>query len=192
MSMNWYCLQLIANREKSFMESLAERIDRAGGDMGERFGEVFMPAEEVVEIKKGKRKVSQRKFFPSYVFIEMDMTPETWHLVNRLPMIKGFVGDTNAKGATPHTGTREWHEPQPVSKDEIDRIRSQVKEGADKPRPKVMFEIGEAVRIKEGPFTNFTGNVNDVNYETSRISVSVNVFNRPTEIQIAFEQVEKM
>ena len=185
MSRNWYCLQLVANREKSFRESLKERIDHAGEDMRNMFGDVFMPAEEVVEIKKGKRKVTKRKFFPSYVFIEMDMTPETWHLINRLPMIKGFVGDTN-------TSVRTWHGPQPVSVEEIDRIRSQVEEGADKPRPKVMFEIGEAVRIKEGPFTNFTGNVNEVNYETNRISVSVNVFNRPTEIQIDFEQVEKM
>ena len=188
MSKNWYCIQVTANRVKSFKERLEESIENAGLGMKEKFGDVFSPEEEVVEMKKGKRKVSKRKFFPSYVFIEMDMTPETWHLVNKLPMIKGFVGDINTTARI----EGEWRAPQPVNPEEIIRIRSQEQAGADKPRPKVMFEIGEAVRIKDGPFTNFTGNVNDVNYDTNRISVSVNVFNRPTEIQIDFDQVEKM
>lgn len=181
----WYCAQLVANREKSFREGLKKRIEQMGGEMGACFGEILMPAEEVVEIKRGKRMISKRKFFPNYVFIHMDMTPETWHLVTRMPMIKGFVGDTN-------TSINNWEGPQPIGDEEIDRIRSKIREGEDKPRPKVMFEIGESVRIKEGPFNNFTGNVHDVNYESNRISVSVSVFDRPTDIQLDFDQVEKM
>lgn len=185
MSMQWYCVQVSANREKSFRKTLQDRIESAGDEMRGKFGDIFSPTEQMVEMKKGKRYVSQRTFFPNYIFIKMEMDPSTWHLVNRLPMTKGFVGETSM-------GDDNWREPHPVSASEIEEIRSRVSEGEDKPRPKVMFEIGESVRIKEGPFTNFAGNVNDVNYESSRISVSVNVFNRPTEIQIDFEQVEKM
>ncbi len=181
----WYCLQVNSNRERSFEKSLRDRIKQEGGDLPDKFGEIFAPAEEVVEMRKGKRRVSARKFFPGYVFIEMEMDPDTWHLVSRMPMIRGFVGDAKAVAA-------DWQGPQPVSDDEIEKIRLQAQEGAERPRPKVMFEAGESVRIKEGPFTSFTGNVVDVNYDSSRISVSVNVFNRPTEIQIDFEQVEKM
>ncbi len=186
MSKNWYCLRVTANREKSFklqLEALKEKL-KSQGSSPDQFGEVFMPSEEVVEMRKGKRVVSQRKFYPNYVFIEMEMNPQNWNLINRLPMTKGFVGDP---------GTRtSWQEPQPISDAEINKIRSFVAEGSEKPKPKVMFAEGEAVRIKDGPFTNFTGNVIDVNYESNRISVSVNVFSRPTEIQIDFEQVEKM
>lgn len=184
MAMNWYCLQLVANRDKSLVEAL-DAVMKSKDSMAGKFGEVLVPTEEVVELKRGKRKVSKRKFFPGYVFIEMDMTPETWHEVKRLPMIRGFVGDADS-------GRKEWNPPEPMSDDEINEIRSHIAAGAEKPRPKVEFEVGEAVRIKEGPFTNFNGNVKDVNYETSRISVSVNVFNRPTDIQLDFEQVEKM
>ena len=184
MSKNWYCLRVTANRERSFSQHLKERLDNSQKEIANQFGDVFMPAEEVVEMRKGKRVVSQRRFYPNYVFIEMEMTPQTWNLINRLPMTKGFVGD-------PSTRTT-WQEPQPISNAEIEKMRSVVAEGADKPKPKVMFMEGEAVRIKDGPFTNFTGNVIDVNYESNRISVSVNVFSRPTEIQIDFEQVEKM
>lgn len=185
MSKNWYCLQVTANRVKSFEENL-ERMRESEDGFDELFGEVFAPAEEVVEMKRGQRKVTQRKFFPNYVFIEMEMNQRTYNLVKHLPMIKGFIG-----GATTKTSGAEWQEPEPVSLKEIDRIRERVEAGLDKPKPKVLFEVGKTVRIKEGPFTNFTGNVVDVNYESSRISVTVNVFSRPTEIQTDFENVEK-
>lgn len=181
---NWYCLQVSANRMKSFIESF-ERIKDASGE-GDAFGTVFSPAEEVVEIKRGKRKVSERKFFPNYVFIEMEMNERTFNLVKQLPMTRGFVG-----GIRSQTPGSEWRPPDPIPEFEIQRLQTREKEGMEKPKPKVMFEIGKSVRIKEGPFTNFTGNVVDVNYESNRISVTVNVFNRPTEIQTDFENVEK-
>ena len=187
--MNWYAVQVASNRVASFIKTLNERLqDNDDDEMKEKFGDIFCPAEDVIERKQGKKRVTSRVYFPNYIFIEMEMDPKTWHLINRLPMTKGFVGDSNTNQA----GNDEWQPPQPVNRDEIEKIKLRVNEGQDKPKPKVMFEIGESVRIKEGAFTNFTGNVNDINYETSRITVSVNVFNRPTEIQIDFEHVEKM
>ena len=182
MAMNWYCLQVTANRMKGFEESL-QRI-RDDESVASMFGEYLSPSEEVVEIKKGKRKISQRKFFTNYVFLEMEMNERTYNMIKRLPMIKGFIGGVNSK-------EDGWQQPEPVSSDEIYKIRQRVEEGVAKPKPKVMFENGETVRIKSGSFTNFTGQVVDVNYETNRIKVTVNVFNRPSEIQTDFENVEK-
>ncbi len=196
--MNWYCVQVKANREKSFRQTLEQRIAEACEKEPEvkgLFGEIFSPAEQVVEMKNKKQRVSKRVFFPNYIFIEMEMTHKTWYIINQLSMTRGFVGDTNTRDgrvAAVSVDEESWLPPQPISISEIERIRSRVDEGMEKPKPKVMFEIGEAVRINDGPFTNFSGTVNDINYDTSRISVSVNVFNRPTDIQLDFEQVEKM
>ncbi|MBF2735618.1 MAG: transcription termination/antitermination factor NusG [Betaproteobacteria bacterium AqS2] len=195
---NWYCVHVKANREKSFRQLLAQRIEQAcekDPDVKEQFGEIFSPAEQVVEMKNKKQKVSKRVFFPNYIFIQMEMNHKTWHIINQMSMTRGFVGDTNSgpsANASVSIDEDSWLPPQPVTMAEIDKIRSRVDEGMEKPRPKVMFEIGESVRIKDGPFTNFNGTVNDINYDTSRISVAVSVFNRPTDIQLDFEQVEKM
>lgn len=183
MSKEWYCVNVASNRIKSFQENLANLCEDKA--VAAKFGEVFVPSEEVVEVKKGKRIVTERKFFANYVFLEMEMEEETYNLVKHLKMVRGFVGD----GAV--DSGRDWFQPEPIPPQDIEQMRDRVEAGHDKPKPKILFEIGSTVRIKEGSFKNFSGNVIEVNYETSRISVSVNVFNRQTPIQLDFEQVEK-
>jgi len=163
--------------EKSVARALKERIDRAG--MADKFGQILVPTEEVVEIKGGQRKTTERRFFPGYVLVEMEMDDDTWHLVKNTNKVTGFVG-----GA----GNR----PTPISDREVEKILTQMQEGVEKPRPKTLFEVGEMVRVKEGPFTDFNGNVEEVNYEKSRLRVSVTIFGRATPVELEFGQVEKV
>ena len=176
MTKRWYVVHAYSGMEKSVARALQERVDRAG--MQDSFGKILVPTEEVVEMKNGQRTITERRFFPGYVLVEMEMTDDTWHLVKSTPKVTGFVGGTANK-------------PTPISQKEVDAILQQVQEGAEKPRPKVLFETGEAVRVKEGPFTDFHGNVEDVNYEKSKLKVSVSIFGRSTPVELDFSQVEK-
>ena len=176
MSMRWYVVHAYSGQEKSIQAALIDRIKRSG--MADKFGQVLVPTEEVVELKKGQKALSERRFFPGYILVQMDMTDETWHLVKSTPKVTGFVGGTANK-------------PTPITQKEVDAILRQVQEGVEKPRPKVLFEMGEAVRVKEGPFTDFHGNVEDVNYEKSKLRVSVTIFGRSTPVELDFSQVEK-
>ena len=176
MSMRWYVVHAYSGQEKSIQAALIDRIKRSG--MADKFGQVLVPTEEVVEMKSGQKAISERRFFPGYILVQMEMTDETWHLVKSTPKVTGFVGGTANK-------------PTPISQKEVDAILRQVQEGVEKPRPKVLFEMGEAVRIKEGPFTDFHGNVEDVNYEKSKLRVSVSIFGRSTPVELDFSQVEK-
>jgi transcription termination/antitermination protein NusG len=176
MTMRWYIVHAYSGQEKSIQSALVERIRRSG--MAEKFGDVLVPTEEVVEMKKGAKATSERRFFPGYIIVQMEMTDETWHLVKSTPKITGFVGGVGNK-------------PSPVPQKEIDIILNQVKEGVEKPRPKILFEVGEMVRVKDGPFTDFNGNVEEVNYDKSKIRVSVLIFGRPTPVELDFGQVEK-
>jgi transcriptional antiterminator NusG len=162
--------------EKSVSKALIERIERAG--LQSMFGEILVPSEEVVEVKGGQKSISERRIFPGYVLVEMDLTDETWHLVKSAPRVTGFLG-----GA----GNR----PTPISEAEVNKILSQIEEGVEKPRPKVLFEVGEMVRVKDGPFADFNGNVEEVNYEKSKVRVSVAIFGRSTPVELDFSQVEK-
>jgi len=174
--MRWYTLHVYSGFENSVREKLLERIERAG--MQSFFGEILVPVEEVVEMKGGQKSISKRKFFPGYMFVQMDLTDESWHLVKSTPKVTGFVGGT---------GNR----PIPITDKEVENIRAQVKEGEDKPKPKVLFEVGESVRVKEGPFTDFHGNVEEVNYDKNKLRVSVLIFGRATPVELDFGQVEK-
>ena len=176
MSKRWYVVHAYSGFEKSVLRALTERIQRYG--MQEAFGRILVPVEEVVELKLGQKSISERKFFPGYVLVEMEMNDESWHLVKSTPKVTGFVGGTANK-------------PTPISEKEVDKIMQQMKDGVDKPRPKVLFEVGEMVRVKEGPFTDFNGSVEDVNYEKSKIRVSVTIFGRATPVELDFGQVEK-
>lgn len=176
MSKKWYVIHAYSGFENSVKRTLQERIVRAG--MQDKFGQILVPVEEVMEIKGGQKNISERKFFPGYVLIEMEMTDDTWHLVKHTAKVSGFVGGSLMK-------------PTPISQKEVQNILNQIQEGVEKPKPKVLFEIGEAVRVKEGPFTDFHGNVEDVNYDKSKLRVSVSIFGRPTPIELDFDQVEK-
>jgi len=176
MSKKWYVVHAYSGFEKSVQRALLERIQRAG--MQDRFGQILVPVEEVVEMKSGQKNISERKFFPGYVLVEMEMTDDTWHLVKNTPKVTGFVGGQATK-------------PTPISEKDMQNIMHQIQEGVEKPRPKVLFEVGEAVRVKEGPFTDFHGNVEDVNYDKSKLRVSVTIFGRSTPVELDFGQVEK-
>lgn len=176
MAMRWYVVHAYSGFEKSVQRALIERVTRAG--MQDRFGKILVPVEEVVEMKSGQKSISERKFFPGYVLVEMEMDDETWHLIKSTPKVTGFVGGTATK-------------PTPISEAEVQKIMQQMQEGVEKPRPKVLFEVGEMVRVKEGPFTDFNGTVESVNYDKSRLSVSVTIFGRSTPVELEFAQVEK-
>lgn len=177
MTKRWYVVHAYSGFEKSVQRALVERVNRAG--MQEFFGQILVPEEEVVEMRSGQKSISQRKFFPGYVLVEMDMNDESWHLVKSTPKVTGFIGGTATK-------------PTPISDKEVEKIMHQIQEGVEKPRPKVLFEAGEMVRIKEGPFTDFNGNVEEVNYEKSRMRVAVTIFGRSTPVELQFDQVEKV
>jgi transcriptional antiterminator NusG len=162
--------------EKQVQRSLQEHIKRAG--MEDQFGEILVPTEEVVEMKSGEKRTSERKFFPGYVLVKMEMSDDTWHLVKNVPKVSGFIGGS---------GTR----PTPISDKEADAILHQVQEGVEKPRPKFSFQPGEMVRIVDGPFIDFNGTVEDVNFEKSKLRVSVSIFGRQTPVELDFSQVEK-
>ena len=172
----WYVVHAYSGMEKSVMRALTERIARAG--MEDKFGRILVPTEEVVEIKNGQKAITERRFFPGYVLVEMEMTDESWHLVKNTNKVTGFVGGKANK-------------PTPISQKEVEKILAQMQEGVEKPRPKTLFEVGEMVRVKEGPFTDFNGNVEEVNYEKSRLRVSVTIFGRATPVELEFGQVEK-
>jgi transcription termination/antitermination protein NusG len=172
----WYVVHVYSGFEKSVQRALVDRIARSG--MSDKFGEILVPVEEVVEMKSGQKNVSERKFFPGYVLVEMEITDETWHLIKNTAKVTGFVGGTATK-------------PTPISEKEVQNILHQIQEGAEKPKPKVLFEVGEGVRVKEGPFTDFHGTVEDVNYDKNKLRVSVSIFGRSTPVELDFGQVEK-
>ncbi|RTZ38908.1 transcription termination/antitermination protein NusG [Candidimonas sp. SYP-B2681] len=176
MSKRWYVVHVYSGMEKSVHKALVERIERAGLETS--FGRILVPSEEVLEVKGGKKSITERRIFPGYVLVEMDLTDETWHLVKNTNRVTGFLGGS---------GNR----PAPISDREVDKILSQMEEGVEKPKPKVLFEVGEMVRVKEGPFADFNGNVEDVNYEKSKVRVSVTIFGRATPVELDFGQVEK-
>src|SRR3954468_10819569 len=176
MSKKWYVVHAYSGFEKSVQRALVDRIARAG--MEDQFGQILVPVEEVIEMKSGQKNISERKFFPGYVLVEMEMSDDTWHLVKSTAKVTGFVGGTSTK-------------PTPISEKEVQNILHQIQEGVEKPRPKVLFEIGESVRVKEGPFPDFHGNVEDVNYDKSKLRVSVTIFGRSTPVELDFGQVEK-
>ncbi len=183
MSKRWYVVHAYSGYEKSVQRSLKDRIRRQG--MEEYFGTdangelmVLVPTEEVVEMRDGQKRKSDRKFFPGYVLVQMEMTDDTWHLVREVPKVMGFIG-----------GTKE--RPAPISEMEADKILQRVQEGSEKPRPKILFEVGEVVRVTDGPFKDFNGVVEEVNYEKSRLRVAVLIFGRSTPVDLEFSQVEK-
>lgn len=176
MAMRWYVVHAYSGFEKSVQRALLERISRSG--MEDKFGDILVPVEEVIEMKGGQKSISERKFFPGYVLVQMDMNDDTWHLVKNTPRVTGFVGGSALK-------------PTPITDKEVADIMHQMQEGVEKPRPKVLFENGEMVRVKEGPFTDFNGVVEDVNYEKSKMRVSVTIFGRATPVELDFSQVEK-
>jgi transcription termination/antitermination protein NusG len=175
-NMRWYVVHAYSGMEKSVKKALLERIARS--EFTSQFGEILVPTEEVVEVKNGQKAVTERRFFPGYVLVEMEMTDESWHLVKNTAKVTGFVGG-------------KANRPTPISPKEVDKIMAQMQEGVEKPRPKTLFEVGEMVRVKEGPFTDFNGNVEEVNYEKSRLRVSVTIFGRATPVELEFGQVEK-
>ena len=176
MAKRWYVVHAYSGFEKQVMRSLQDRIERA--EMQDMFGQILVPTEEVVEMKGGQKRRSDRKFFPGYVLVEMEMTDETWHLVKDVPKVMGFIGGTGDK-------------PAPITDKEADAILQRVQEGVDKPRPKVLFEPGEMVRVVDGPFNDFNGVVEDVDYDKSRLKVAVLIFGRSTPVELEFHQVEK-
>ncbi len=174
--MHWYVVHTYSQFEKSVQRALTERIQRDG--MQDKFGQILVPVEEVVELKSGQKSITERKFFPGYVLVEMEMTDESWHLVKSTPKVTGFLGGSAMK-------------PTPISAKEVQNIMRQMQAGVEKPRPKVLFEVGELVRVKEGPFTDFNGSVEDVNYDKNKIRVAVTIFGRSTPVELDFGQVEK-
>jgi transcriptional antiterminator NusG len=176
MALQWYVGHAYSNFEHKVKESLIERVRRAG--LQERFGEILVPTEEVVEMREGQRRKSERKFFPGYVLVQMEMDDETWHLVKEVPKVLGFIGGSSDK-------------PAPIADKEAQAILNRVQEGVDKPRPKVLFEPGEVVRVTEGPFNDFSGVVENVNYEKSKVRVAVQILGRSTPVELDFSQVEK-
>ena len=176
MSLRWYVVHAYSGFESQVKRSLEDRIKRSG--IEEKFGQILVPMEEVVEMRDGQKRRSDRKFFPGYVLVQMEMDDDTWHLVKDVPKVMGFIGGTTDK-------------PAPISDKEADAILQRIQEGTEKPRPKVLFEIGEVVRVKDGPFSDFNGVVEEVNYEKSRLRVAVSIFGRSTPVELEFGQVDK-
>ena len=176
MSLQWYVVHAYSGFENQVKRTLKERITRSG--MQDKFGDILVPTEEVVEMRDGAKRKSERKFFPGYVLVQMEMNDDTWHLVKNAPKVMGFIGGTSDR-------------PAPITQLEADSILQRVQEGADKPKPKVLFEAGEVVRVTDGPFNDFNGVVEEVNYDKSRLRVSVLIFGRSTPVELEFGQVEK-
>ena len=176
MALKWYVVHAYSNFEKKVKSSLEERIKLNG--LEDKFGKILVPTEEVVEMKEGKKRSSERKFFPGYVLVQMDFDEETWHLVKNVPKVLGFIGGRS-------------DQPAPITEEEANFILNRVEEGADKPRPKVMFEPGEVVRVVDGPFNDFNGVVENVNYDKSKLRVAVQILGRSTPVELEFTQVEK-
>ena len=176
MALRWYVIHAYSNYENQVKKALEERIKRTGLD--EFFGKILVPTEEVVEMRQGQQRKSERKFFPGYVLVQMELNDDTWHLVKEVPRVLGFIGGTSDR-------------PTPISEAEADAILNRVEAGVNKPRPKILFEVGEVVRVIEGPFKDFNGVVEEVNYEKSKLRVSVLIFGRSTPVELDFGQVEK-
>jgi len=176
MAQRWYVVQSQSNFENKVKQSLQERISREG--LEEFFGQILIPTEEVVEMKMGQQRKSERKFFPGYVLVQMELTNETWHLVKDTPKVLGFIGGTSDK-------------PAPISEREANAILNRVEDGINKPRPKVLFEAGEVIRIIDGPFKDFNGEIEEVLYDKSKLKVAVLIFGRATPVELNFDQVEK-
>jgi len=174
--LQWYVIHAYSNYEHKVKTSLEERILRYG--LGDKFGKILVPTEEVVEMREGKKQRSERKFFPGYVLVQMEMGDDAWHLVKEVPKVLGFIGGSTDK-------------PAPISDEEANNILDRVQEGVDKPRPKVLFEPGEVVRVTDGPFNDFNGMVEHVNYEKSKVRVAVQILGRSTPVELDFDQVEK-
>jgi transcriptional antiterminator NusG len=173
----WFAVHAYSGFEMAVKKTLQERINQAGYE--DLFGEILVPTEEVIEVRDGQKRKSERKFFPGYVLVSMVMTEETWHFVRDTPKVLGFIGGTSDK-------------PAPIPASQINKILQQMQAGVEKPRPKVLFEAGEMVRVKEGPFTDFNGVVEEVNYEKNRLRVAVLIFGRSTPVELEFGQVEKV
>lgn len=176
MALRWFVVQAYSNFENQVKRSLEERISRCG--MEDQFGKILVPTEEVVEMRKGEQRRSERKFFPGYVLVQMELTDETWHLVKSAPKVLGFIGGKADR-------------PAPITDKEADLILNRVEEGVNKPKPKVLFEVGQVIRVIDGPFNDFSGVVEEVNYEKSKLKVSVLIFGRATPVELDFGQVEK-
>jgi len=175
MAKQWYVVQAYSGFEDKVVEMLRENAARAG--LTESFGEIMVPREDVVELKGGQKVTSQRKFFPGYILVEMEMNDETWHLVKNTRQVSGFLGSSG--------------KPRPMPQREVDALCKQIREGVARPKPKVMFDIGDAVRVLDGPFASFNGVVEEVNEEKGKLKVSVSIFGRPTPVELDFVQVEK-
>ncbi len=175
--MRWYVVHAYSGMEKAVERNLRERIERSG--MNAKFGRILVPTEEVVEMKNGKKSVTERRFFPGYVLVEMVMDDESWHLVKNTSKVTGFVGGAKNR-------------PSPISEAEVMKIVTQMQEGTEKPRPKVEWVVGEVVRVKDGPFTDFNAVIEDVNYDKSKMRLSVTIFGRATPVELDFHQVEKV
>ncbi|VAW88124.1 Transcription antitermination protein NusG [hydrothermal vent metagenome] len=176
MAMRWYVVHAFSGFENQVKRSLEERIARKG--LEDQFGQILVPTEEVVEMRDGQKRKSDRKFFPGYVLVQMEMDDASWHLVKEVPRVLGFIGGTGDR-------------PTPISEKEAQSILHRVEEGAEKPRPKVLFEVGELVRITDGPFNDFNGTVEEIDYDKSRMRVEVTIFGRSTPVELGFGQVEK-
>jgi transcriptional antiterminator NusG len=176
MALRWYVVHAYSGFEQTVRRSLSERVKRSG--LAEKFGEILVPTEEVVEMREGQKRKSERKFFPGYVLVQMELDDDTWHLVKSVPKVMGFIGGTPDK-------------PAPITDKEADAILQRVQEGVEKPKPKVLFEPGEVVRVIHGPFNDFNGVVEEVNYEKNRLRVAVLIFGRSTPVELEFGQVEK-
>jgi transcriptional antiterminator NusG len=176
MAKRWYVVHAYSGFEKQVMRTLGERVSFDG--MEQKFGEILVPTEEVVEMRDGKKRKSERKFYPGYVLVQMEMDDATWHLVKNTPRVLGFIGGTKDK-------------PAPITEKEAEAILRRVESGVDKPKPKTLFEPGEVVRVTEGPFADFNGVVEEVDYDKSRVKVAVLIFGRSTPVELEFGQVEK-
>lgn len=177
MAKRWYVVHAYSGYEKHVMRSLQERVKLAGKE--EEFGEILVPTEEVVEMRSGQKRKSERKFFPGYVLVQMEMNDSAWHLVKDTPRVMGFIGGTADK-------------PAPITEREAEAILQRVANTGDKPKPRTLFEPGETVRVTDGPFVDFNGTVEEVNYEKSRVQVAVSIFGRLTPVELEFGQVEKV
>jgi len=177
MAKRWFVVHAYSGFEKRVAASLQEQVELKG--MQEKFGEILVPTESVVEMRDGKKRKSERKFYPGYVLVEMEMDDATWHLVKEIPRVMGFIGGTPEK-------------PAPLTSREADGILQRVKEGVEKPAQKTIYEPGEVIRVNDGPFADFNGTVEKVNYEKNRVQVSVSIFGRATPVELEFTQIEKM